>query len=254
MSQAIRSPAQSSIRMLSRIVAHEAAELVSPTRCIGCEAPGTLLCPRCRSSLEFIQQFWACPDCGAPYGWLACTGCKHDWPELRSVVCALSYAGPAARMVVGLKDEHEIRLAPIMAAALACAIDEASGWPASDGEPRINLSSLDALCYVPATRSARLKRGFDHMALVADALSQFCGLPVASVLHRASTHDQRILTREQRQANVFGTTSTTGDVSGLHLLLVDDVVTTGASMRACAQALLGRGAKSVTGLGFARVW
>ena len=228
-------------------------ELLWPTRCAICDQPGELLCDRCRARLPWIEQRYACPNCGAPFGQLTCTQCKGGWPT-RSCVCAWPLAGAGALLATGLKDAHELRLAPIVAAAIATALDEASAWPASDGAGRYDPPSTDSLCFVPATRAAYRRRGFDHMELVARELSWLLGLPLADVLVREEGLDQRRLGRDERSRNLMGTVEVTDDVSGLHLLLVDDVVTTGASMEACATALLGRGARAVSACALARVW
>ena len=228
-------------------------ELLWPTRCVSCDMPGELLCAECRESLPWIDQQYACPVCGAPFGTITCTQCKKDWP-CRSCVCAMPFAGVAARLATCLKDAHELRLAPVIAAAIATALDESSAWPASDGCPRFDANALDALCFVPATEAAYLRRGFDHMELVARELSWLVSLPVADVLVRAEGRDQRTLGREERQRNLHGTIEVLGDVRGTDLLLVDDVITTGASIGACTEALLERGAASVTACALARVW
>jgi ComF family protein len=218
------------------------AELVWPTRCVGCGAPGELLCEACAGSLPWIDQRWACPSCGAPFGWLTCTACEMDW-EMR-VVCALGYEGAVRNMVRLLKDAHELRLAPMLAEAMARALREAQA----------PLAETDAICFVPATAEAYARRGFDHMELVSRELSALLGLPVADVLARAPAADQRSLGREGRAANLAGSVVVLDDVAGMRLLLADDVVTTGASMRTCAQALRSRGAGLVVGVAAARVW
>ena len=247
------------------------AELLWPTRCIGCDLPGMVLCDECREALPWIVQRWACPVCGAPFGWLTCTECgrsrgagnecgshsddkgdAHGWP-MRSVVCSFGYRGTPASMVTGLKDAHELRLVPIMAAAIATSLDEAVAWDAADGAPRFDPSRTDAICFVPATRAAYARRGFDHMELVSRSLSQQLGIALADVLVRTRARDQRSLGRAERAMNLRGTVEVAGDVSGLHLLLADDVVTTGASLATCTEALLEAGASSVTACAFARV-
>lgn len=215
--------------------------------------PGELICDDCRETLPWICQRWACPDCGAPYGYLTCTECTHDW-EMRATVCAMGFSGTASRMVSCLKDAHELRLAPVIAAAIATALDEASAWPARDERPRYDAGETDALCFVPATSRAYARRGFDHMELVSRALSRELGLPLADVLVRDDARDQRLLGKEQRAENLAGTVCAVEDVSGLNLLLADDVVTTGSSMREATRALLDRGAASVTCCALARVW
>jgi predicted amidophosphoribosyltransferase len=116
------------------------------------------------------------------------------------------------------------------------------------------IDALDALCFVPATHAAYQRRGFDHMELVARELAWLLGLPLADLLVRAEGRDQRVLGRSERADNLRGTVEVMGDVSGLSLLLVDDVITTGASLTACAEALRERGAARVTGCAAVRVW
>lgn len=231
-------------------------EAVWPTRCVGCDRPGELLCDGCRRSLGWIDQRYACPNCGAPYGWMTCTECswRDDPWETRCVVCALTFDAISSQLVACLKDAHELRLAAVNAEAVACALDEAALWDASDGLPRYDAAAVDALCFVPATARAYARRGFDHMELVSQELSAILGIPLADVLVRDSRRDQRELGREDRQRNLAGSIEVVDDVSGMRLLLADDVVTTGASMRACAKALLARGAESVIGCALARVW
>lgn len=228
-------------------------ELLWPTRCVNCDLPGELLCDQCRARLPWIDQQRACPVCGAPFGALTCTECKGDW-LVRSCVCAFPFKGVAARMATTLKDGHELRLAPVIAAAITTALDEAAAWPAHDGLARFDPSDTDALCFVPATKAAYRKRGFDHMELVARELSWLLSVPLADVLVRGVARDQRGLGREERAQNLAGTVEVIGDVSGLRLLLADDVITTGASVGACAAALLEHGANSVTACALGRVW
>ena len=290
-------------------VGEAATELLWPTRCVGCDQPGELLCDECRAALPWVEQRLACPVCGTPYGSLTCTGCgaglSHGegaagaagmagaappappapaaglaepgaipaagvvtapapppavqgplpvrW-ETRALVAALGFDGTPSRMVRALKDLHELRLAPVMAAGMLGALEEASAWPAADGLPRFDVAATDAVCFVPATAEAFARRGFDHMELVSRELAGALGLPLADCLVRSESRDQRALGREGRAANLRGSVRVADDVRGARILLVDDVCTTGASVREAARALLARGAASVTACVFARVW
>ena len=118
-----------SARRFARKAADAALELLYPTRCVGCEMPGELICDECREALPWIEQRCACPVCGAAFGSMTCTGCEGDW-EPRATVAALGFSGAAARMATCLKDYHELRLAPVNAAAMLCALEEAAFWPA----------------------------------------------------------------------------------------------------------------------------
>ena len=216
-------------------VMDEALELVAPTRCVGCDEPGALLCDECLAALPWVRQELACPNCGAPHGGLTCTECSEPW-ETRACVCALGFLGPVRRLVPAMKDYHELRLAPVMAAAMLCALEEAS------------------VCFVPDTAAAFARRGFDHMELVARELCRLTGLPLADVLVRRRARDQRELGQAERAANLAGTVEVADDVSGMRLLLLDDVVTTGSTIREASRALLARGACPPTACALARVW
>ena len=167
--------------------ANSTLELLAPTRCVVCEKPGQLLCDECREKLPWISQQWACPNCGAPYGRLVCSECADkkkrpvQW-ESRSVICAMGFKGPPARLILTLKDGHELRLAPVIAAAILCALEEASVWNARDGTSRFDSSKIDGVCFIPATAEAYARRGFDHMELVAQSFCQLTGLPLYDVL------------------------------------------------------------------------
>ena len=241
------------VHRYARKAADAALELLYPTRCVGCEMPGELICDECREALPWIEQRCACPVCGAAFGDMTCTGCEGDW-EPRATVVALGFSGTAARMATCLKDYHELRLAPVNAAAMLVALQEAAFWPARDGRPRFDAGSVDAVCFVPATAEAYARRGYDHMELTARELAAMLGLPLADVLARDAASDQRDLGRSGRAANLAGTMRVVDDVWGLRLLLVDDVVTTGASMREATRALLARGAAEVTACSLIRVW
>ncbi len=166
----------------------------------------------------------------------------------------MGFKGPPACIVTNLKDAHELRLAPIVAAAILTALEEAAQWEARDGLPRWNAGSIDGVCFVPATRKAFIRRGFDHMHLVSQAFCQQSQLPLIDVLARPTAQDQRTLNAHDRAANLRGTIISVSDVEGARLLLLDDVITTGSSTREATRVLLAHGAQSVTVGALARVW
>lgn len=232
-------------------------ELLWPTRCVLCDEPGSLLCGHCRSHLPWIDQQYACPNCGAPFGALSCTECgapKGEPWEVQSTICAMPLEGLGRSLAILNKDKGERRLAPVIAAIMATALDEASGWPDAQGSPRFDQPAIDAVCFVPATQAAYQRRGFDHMEPVARSLSKLLSLPFADILARPYGKDQRSLTKEERLLNTQASVQVMGDIASCNVLLVDDVITTGASVRAAASALLAAGAQSVTACALARAW
>lgn len=216
-------------------------ELVFPTRCAGCELPGAVLCASCRERLPMPDPASACPRCGAPFGALVCTECWERVWTFEAALCLGELEAPLARAIVLHKDAGERRLGPALAALLAEKIAaEWPGWP-------------DAVAYVPATDAAKQRRGFDHGYAIASAVAQHLDAPLAEVLHRGRTRDQRTLGRAGRASNAAGSFSACGVVSG-RVLLCDDVFTTGATLDEAAQVLLGAGADAVRCAAVARAW
>ena len=235
---------------MSKVI-NNIAELVYPTRCVGCDKLGCLLCDECLDDIKWINQMWACPVCGAPWGWLTCTECKRDW-ILDCCVSACLCEGVAKKMVVCMKDKYELRLAAAVASGMAMCLDEASFYDNLYGYSRFDVDKFDCISFVPATASAYARRGFDHMEIVSGYLSSFIGLDVYDVLVRKSKKDQRGLSKTQRSQNVYNSVCTIDSVKDMNILLADDIITTGASMKACANVLLQAGAKSVSGVSFCR--
>jgi predicted amidophosphoribosyltransferase len=216
-------------------------ELAFPTRCAGCELPGEVICPTCEDSLPRVDSGTACPRCGAPYGALVCTECWDTQWAFEAALALGELEAPLARMVVLHKDAGEQRLGPLLGTLLAEKI--ASEWP----------GWADAVTYVPATREAKLRRGFDHGRAFGHAVAERLGVPLVAALARGRTLDQRALGRAGRAHNAAGSFSAVGDVAG-RLLLCDDVFTTGATLDAAAEVLLAAGAAHVRCAAVARAW
>ena len=225
-------------------------EALSPTRCIACERPGKVICDACASRLARIDPAQACPRCSAPFGRTVCTECSRatalDW-----CVAAATFDGPAPDVVRGYKDAGERRLAPYIARVMADALAGALPY-APEGLG--SLAAYDALTFVPATATAFRRRGFDHMEEVARLVSAFVGMPLADALAKRGRADQRRLGRAARAERSAGAYEAVLPVSGASMLLLDDVVTTGATMGEAARTLKLAGAVRVAGLAFARVW
>ena len=224
-------------------------ELAWPTRCVGCDMPGELLCGDCRERLPLIDSRTVCPQCGAPYGFVACTECwsPEGWVERRfsRTVCAMEFEDIAARMIVAFKDGGELRLADTIAALVARALGASHVGP------------CEVLVPIPAAPSAILRRGYDHMDLVARALAGRLGIERRDLLVASDVADQRGLGRGERNENMRGAFSLREDAGGAlpkRVLLVDDVFTTGATLDAAAGELLAAGVGEVVAATACRVW
>ena len=176
---------------------------------------------------------------GVPLG-LAVTGpaglVQLEW------CCA--YSGPARACLHALKYDGELRLVEVLAEQMAA---------------RWSRAGVGGEILVPVpVHAARLRqRGFDQAELLAQAVGRILKLPVSTALERAAkTAAQHALTRSARAANVGGAFAVKAtsrvQVKDRWVVLIDDVVTTGATFSGCAQALYAAGASAVSGLALAR--
>jgi ComF family protein len=204
----------------------------------------------------------ACPGCGRE-GAAVCAGCvpflarRRDEPAgvplglaasqpagLVQLEWCCSYSGVARAALAALKYDGELRLVEVLAEQMA------ARWA------RAGIGG-DILVPVPV-HAARLKQGgFDQAELLARAAGRLLKMPVATVLERATrTAAQHSLGRRARAANVGGAfavkRAAQSQLSGRWIVLVDDVVTTGATFSGCAQAVYAAGARAVSGLALAR--
>lgn len=199
------------------------------------------MCGECDRGLPRILREYACTACGAPYGHLVCTECWRSCFSFEAAVALGVLDGAIARGVVLHKDAGERRLGPLFGGMLAERVStEWQGW-------------ADCVTWIPATRAAVVRRGFDHAEAFAGPIAQRMGVPLARLLSRGCARDQRSLGRKARASNALGTFSVIGEPPG-RVLLVDDVLTTGATLDAASSVLLGAGADAVRVAVVARAW
>jgi ComF family protein len=210
-------------------------DVLLPPACPGCGREGAPVCPAC---LPFLARRRDEPA-GVPLGLAA------SQPQgLVQLEWCCSYSGVARASLAALKYDGELRLVEVLADEMA------ARWA------RAGIGG-EMLVPVPVHAARLRQRGFDQAELLARALGRRVNLPVATVLERATrTAAQHSLGRRARAANVGGAFAVKADdaraVDGRWIVLVDDVVTTGATFSGCAAALYGAGACAVSGLALAR--
>jgi ComF family protein len=235
-----------------RAALHAGLEVALPPLCPACREPvrDTALCPACWAKLSFIAPPY-CERLGIPFAYDPGPGVLSmeaiaDPPAYGRARAAVRFDEVARALVHALKYGDRLDLAPTM-----------GGWVASAG--RELLKEADALIPVPLHWRRLWTRRFNQSARLAEVISAASGLPLAyDVLKRVKATAQQVgLTRSQRADNVQGAfrvaADARGEVAGRRLVLVDDVLTTGATIDACARALLRAGARNVDVLVFARV-
>jgi ComF family protein len=173
----------------------------------------------------------------SPYA-TVCGQCMKHPPPFARALCYGAYAGTLKEAVHLLKFQGIKRLARPLGGLLLA----------------LDLPGADCVAPVPLSPGALRRRGFNQSYLLARALAAGLGLPLAGdVLYkRKETPSQVGLTRAQRLGNLKGAFALRRKPDGERVLLVDDVMTTGATMGACARTLLRGGAKEVTAVSLAR--
>ena len=239
------------MRLLDAVI-----DLVLAPACLGCDRPmrpadpARPFCRHCRSRCRPLPAP-CCPRCHAPLrrtGRSAARGCDEcrAWPlELVTARSAFLLEPPADRLVHQLKYRGWSVAAPVMAELMQPLLT-----PAVDGHPPV-------IVPVPTTRARIRRRGYNQAGLVAHALAQLASCDCIEALSRAAAiATQTTLQPVARRANVAG--AFTGHhryaerLPGAHVVLVDDVLTTGATAAECARVLGAAGVCCVRLVTFAR--
>jgi ComF family protein len=211
-------------------VLDRAIDIVFPRACAGCGAGPWPFCRTCLGELVPLGPPW-CGRCGrpSPINVDRCADCPPT--PIASARAAFAYRGPARAAVHRLKFSGWRGVGEALAAALA-----ALGPPPAD-----------AVTWVPLAPRRRAERGFDQARVLARALARELHLPAAAFVRRTkATAPQARRTREERLVAMTGAfICIPGTSAPERLLLVDDVLTTGATASACAGALLEAGAREI---------
>jgi ComF family protein len=227
-------------------------DILFPPRCFSCgEMVGEHgnICGECWSGVDFISAP-LCRCCGMPFELDTaegeeCMPCLQSPPPYAAARAVFRYEGDSRRLITGYKYYDRTLASPMFAR-----------WMARAGAEL--LAQAEVIVPVPLHRRRLVQRRYNQSALLALALGKATQKPVLVDALKRTRHtpQQAGLTREQRQENVkdaFAVNTRHKDMlSDKAVLLVDDVLTTGATLNACTQALLERGAKAVYVLTVAR--
>lgn len=237
---------------LARLAGQGVAALVLPRVCAVCgefagEEGSGAVCVTCWTRITWLPAP-SCARCGHPVrAGVACAWCETLPPYVRAArSCCWAEEGPSLAIVHALKYAGWRSVATGMGVRMA-RLD----WPWDV------VAERTALVPVPLAPVRKRERGFNQAELIAQALAREWRIPVwPDCLERLrSTESQTRLTPGERQTNVrgaFRAAPGTLDLRGAHLVVVDDVVTTAATLNACAAALCDAGARIISYVTFAR--
>ena len=209
----------------------------------GAAAEGRSLCPACFADLPRIRD--ACYRCGSPLDGppaadLPCGLCQRSPPGFTRAFAPLHYRPPIDRVIHAYKFGGRLQLAPTLAAIV-------SPWFTA------NAGRFDALVPVPLHRWRHARRGFNQAAEIARQLFPAGGLQICRrVVRRRATKPQPGLDSIERRRNLRGAFAVRGRLESRHPLIIDDVMTSGATCDELARTLIDAGAETVGVLAIAR--
>lgn len=216
-------------------------DLLFPVRCAGCGRAGELLCPACRAQVQPVPQP-VCLRCGRPVANVGrCEGCTAGQFHVSAIRAAAVYADPLAQVIHRFKYEGRAELHGPLGELLA-------------GYWRGRVVTVDLVIAVPLHPKRLAERGFNQALEIARPLAAQLGLKPETrhVRRHIDTTPQASLPWKERAKNIRHAFACDIDLSGLAILIIDDVMTTGATLNELAGTLKAHGAARVENLVLAR--
>lgn len=241
---------QRSLRGALSIVGREALRIVLPAWCVACERElpwrerTASCCASCWSALPRIEGA-KCRSCARPLPWDSaslCLRCVEDPLPLDWCEAWGEYRGVLERLVQALKFERHDFLDDSLAALLAETL-----------QARGDLA-FDAIAGVPMSPARERRRGYNQAELLARALGRRTGIrcDMTLLVRRVERATQSTLPKAARATNMRGAFAASSLVKEQSILIVDDICTTGETLRACALALRAAGAARVCAIAVAK--
>jgi ComF family protein len=219
-----------------------ALDLLFPPRCAGCGDLGLIWCAKCQAGVRLISKP-LCEHCGFPLRQTArCAACAdHRYVFTASRSWGV-YAGELRQAILSLKHRSNASLGAVFAKSLV-KVFQAQDW------------NINLLIPIPLGPQRLRQRGYNQIDLLARPFAELAGLRYAEsvLIRRHETLPQFELNALQRWENLHGSfVADPVPLAGLSVLVIDDIMTTGATLDSAAQALREAGAKKVYAITLAR--
>ena len=232
-------------------IAKNLINLVYPIHCAVCgkglgayEHPG--VCPACKSKIRPNPKPY-CRSCGRTVekDGLSCPDCRSERFHFDKAYSAYLYEDALKELIHLFKYNKRLSLSKMLSGLMVDFIKD----------NRELSNGIDVITFVPLANSRLRERGFNQSKVLAGEIAKDTGIPLSDALEKiSSTKPQNELTRDERFVNLKGVFKArrNAGIKNLKVLLIDDVMTTGATFSECAKALVSGGAKEVRCLALAR--
>lgn len=213
-------------------------EIITPFSCLRCNREGKLVCDECMGKIA-EPKVSTCALCNMlTKDYKLCKTCQRK-SKLRGVLVASKYQGVVKELIRMLKYERAQRASRFLADSLL---------------PYINASHYDFICWVPVSSRHFRQRGYNQAKLIAKRISARTNIPYIETLgrlgHARQVGTDRKLRIQQLKGKIYCVKPMR--IKGRRILVIDDVLTTGATLSECANVLAAAGAKSVWGAAVAK--
>lgn len=200
-------------------------DLIAPNKCIFCSkniSSKKLFCDNCKNETKVYQKNFAI-KIGKKREFL-----KVYWPH--------KYSGEYRRNLLRFKFNRVTSFSKSFATVICDTID-------------IDPRNVDAITWVPMTKSKEKLRGYNQAELIAKEVAKITGIPLKECIVKIKDNEiQHTLKYNERQLNVKNAYQFKDDINGQKIIIVDDIITTGATISECTKTLLKGGAKEVVGI------
>lgn len=222
-----------------------------PCPCLLCGAENSqAICAECQQQF-FSNALSRCASCALPLSKVDthCGNCLSNPPAFHRTTVACDYVAPLDQLVLALKFEHQLAVAPALAKLLAFAVRSSQ---------ECDQDLPDFLIPVPLGRARLTERGFNQAYEIAKPFAKMLNRPIYPqlLLRVRDTTAQTLLHPNQRHENILHAFSPNDGyedkIRGRHIGVVDDVMTTGATLHEVAACLKRHGAKQISNFVFAR--